>query len=364
MAQLTKRQLFSLTASAAFLTSLPRAQAAPGKQPVLELALNENPFGPSPKAEQALAAQLKNANRYGDALSADQFVEQVARFENVAPEQIILGEILELLGLFLAARAPVGGNIVYSSPGYMALVDAGKPGGLTGVGVPLDASLKNDLPELAKAITPQTKALYLVNPHNPSGTVSAPADFEKFLRDVSRKTLVIVDEAYLEYGTSVRSAVSLTRQGENVAVFRTFDKIYGLAGLPIGYLVAPRSLATALRDAGFGNPHGLGRLAISAASAALTDQNWVRSVHTRIAAGRTRLTQTLDSLTLKHTDSEANFVFFQSPKPVADVREQFAKQGIVIARPFAPLNDWLRISVGTEAEVTRVISALKEIFAA
>ncbi|MCP9319495.1 aminotransferase class I/II-fold pyridoxal phosphate-dependent enzyme [Acetobacter persici] len=95
----------------------------------------------------------------------------------------------------------------------------------------------------------------------------------------------------------------------------------------------------------------------------LTDQNWVRSVHTRIAAGRTRLTQTLDSLTLKHTDSEANFVFFQSPKPVADVREQFVKLGIVTARPFAPLNDWLRISVGTEAEVTRVISALKEIFA-
>ncbi|OAG75018.1 aminotransferase [Acetobacter malorum] len=364
MAQLTKRQLFSLTASAALVTSVSRGQAASGTQPVLEVALNENPFGPSPKAEQALAAQLKNANRYGDGASADQFVAQIAKFENVSPDQVILGELLELLGLFLASSAPVGGNIVYSKPGYMALVDAGKPAGLTGVGVPLDASLRNDLPALAKVITPQTKAVYLVNPHNPSGTASAPDVFEVFLREVSRKTLVIVDEAYLEYASSARSAVSLTRQGENVAVFRTFDKIYGLAGLPIGYLVAPRALAAALRDAGFGNPHGIGRLAISAASAALEDQSWARSVHDRIAAGRARLTSTLDSLSLKHTESEANFVFFQSPKPVSEVREHFAKLGIVIARPFAPLNDWLRISVGTEAEVTRIISTLKQIFSA
>lgn len=364
MSQITKRQLFSFTASAALLASVSRGQAATSRQPVLEVALNENPFGPSPKAERALAAQLKNANRYGDSVSADQFVEQIAKLENVAPEQVILGELLELLGLFLASSKPLGGTIVYSKPGYMALVDAGKPAGLTGVGVPLDASLRNDLPALAKAITPETKALYLVNPHNPSGTASPPDVFEAFLRETSRKTLVIVDEAYLEYASTARSAVSLTRQGENVAVFRTFDKIHGLAGLPIGYLLAPRPLAAALRDAGFGNPHGIGRLAISAASASLEDQSWTRSVHDRIAAGRARLTNTLDSLHLKHTESEANFVFFQSPQPAADVRDRFAKLGIVIARPFAPLNDWLRISVGTEPEVTRVIAALKQIFAA
>lgn len=365
MPTLTKRRLLSLAATTTVLTSVKAAsaRAVPSAgAPLVQAALNENPFGPSPRAKQALAAQLGQANRYGDAVKADNLVTQIAKLENISPEQVVLGDLLESLGLFLGAQKPEGGNFVYSAPGYTALVDAGKPAGAVGIGVPLDASLSNDLPALAKAVTDQTKAVYLVNPHNPSGTTNDPDGFEKFLSEVSQKTLVVVDEAYIEYAQTARSAVALTRAGANVAVFRTLDKVYGLAGLPIGYLLTPKPLANKLRSAGFGNPHALGGLAIAAASAALSDQNWVRTTRDRIAAGRKRLTDTLDALHLKHTKSEANFVFFQSAKPPQAVRDELKALGILIAHPFAPLTDWLRISVGTEEDVTRTILALKIVF--
>ncbi|MCQ8242082.1 pyridoxal phosphate-dependent aminotransferase [Rhizosaccharibacter radicis] len=346
----------------------PRAAASPGLAPVpLRLSLNENPFGPSPAAARALAAALPQVNRYGDQAAVDVLLDRIVALEGVAREQIVLGEILAPLGLFLAAGAaagaPAGGRFVYSAPGYTALVDAGRPLGAVPVGVPLDAALRNDLPALSRAATGDTRALYLVNPHNPSGTTNDPASFERFLREVSARTLVVVDEAYLEYDDMRRSAVALTRAGANVAVFRTLDKIYGLAGLPVGYLLAPRALAGALRATGLADPHDIGRLALAAAAGALGDQDWVRQVRGRIVAGRTRLTATLDRLGLRHSDSHANFVFFQvSPTEHGGAdrfRRRLAEQGLLVGKPFPPLNDWIRISVGTEAEVSRTIAALQ-----
>jgi len=358
MTHLTRRSVAGLFAATPVLG---RAATMPGTTPI-RLSLNENPFGPSPKVLRALRDAIPEAGRYGDATEADALVRQIATLEGVAPEQVVLGELLETLGLFLAARGARGGNFVYSVPGYPALVNAGRPVGTSVIGVPLDASLGNDLPALTRAVTSETQALYLVNPHNPSGTASAPEAFDRFLSAVSRKTLVVVDEAYIEYAPRARSAVALTRSGANVAVFRTLDKIYGLAGLPIGYLLAPPTLVRAFQDAGFGNAHGIGRLPITAARAALADQDWVKQVRMRIAAGRDRLTRTLNELGLRHTDSQANFVFFESPLPTTSVRQIFARHGLLVAKPFPPLDGWLRISIGTEEEVTRTDQVLRDLF--
>lgn len=357
MTDLNRRHLAGLIAASPLLG---RAAAA-GTTPV-RLSLNENPYGPSPNVLRTLRDVIPQAGRYGDPAEADALVRQIATLERVAPEQVVLGELLEVLGLFLAARGAPGGDFVYSVPGYPALVDAGRPVGARVIGVPLDASLGNDLPALTRAVNAGTKALYLVNPHNPSGVASDPNHFERFLADVSRRTLVIVDEAYIEYAPRARSAVALTRSGANVAVFRTLDKIYGLAGLPVGYLLAPPPLVHAFQDAGFGDAHGIGRLPIAAARAALADQAWVAQVRTRIAAGRTRLTRTLDELGLRHTDSQANFVFFESPLPVPDARQAFADHGLLVGKPFPPLDRWIRVSIGTEEDVTRTDRALREIF--
>ena len=364
MTNLSRRGLMAASLAGA---AVGQAVAEPREPPVaapIRVSLNENPFGPSPGARRALAAQLGRVDRYGDEFQSEALLTRIAAQEGVAPEQIVVGEILEALGLFLAARPPAGGRFVYSLPGYTALIDAARPLGGSGVGVPLDADLANDLPALSRAMTANTRALYLVNPHNPSGTVNDRAAFDAFLRDAARQALVIVDEAYLEYDDMARSAVRHTRAGLNVAVFRTLDKIHGLAGLPIGYILAPLPLARALRAAGFGDPHGLGRLALAVADAALADTDWVAQVRRRTLAGRVRLTAALDALHLQHSQSHANFVFFRSPVPADRLRHALAQRGILVARAFPPLAEWVRISVGTEPEVGRTIAALHDSLAA
>ena len=342
------------------LLAATRPTAACGAAPPARLSLNENPYGPAPGVRRVLATASGEVNRYGDDTAADRLVAQIASLEGIDGRQIVMGEMLEILGLFLAAQAPTGGRFVYSVPGYTALVDAARPLGGIPVGVPLDAGLANDLDALDRAVQPGTKALYLINPHNPSGTASDRAAFDASLARVSQRTLVVVDEAYLEYDEMALTAARLTRAGHNVAVFRTLDKIYGLAGLPIGYLLAPRALAAALQAAGFGDAHELGRLQIAAAGAALADQGWVRQVRSHIVAGRARLTATLDQLGLQHTRSVADFVFFRSPVPADRLRHDLLQHGVAVARPFPPLDQWVRISVGTEAEVTHTISALRQ----
>lgn len=354
---LTRRHLLAAGATATFATPVGRALAKPAR-----LSLNENPFGPSPKVLAALRSQLPLVGRYGDDAPVQALLDRIAAMENLPREQIVLGEILGPLGVFLAARPPAGGRFVLSVPGYPLVADAAAPEGGVAIGVPLNAKFGNDLPGLSRAVIGDTRAVYLVNPHNPSGTTNDAAEFDAFIRDVARRTLVIVDEAYIEYDDIAHSAVRYTREGLNVAVFRTLDKIYGLAGLPIGYVLAPKSLADSMHKAGFGDPHELGRLAVTAASAALADQDWVADVRRRVIDGRQRLTAALDRLHLEHSDSKANFVFFRSPLPVARARTALAGHGIEVARPFPPLDAWIRISVGTESEVERTIAALNAVY--
>src|SRR6202030_2939866 len=149
-------------------------------------------------------------------------------YEQVPVEQVILGEILEFLGLYLGSQGGPGGEFIYSTPGFLALIDAAARVGAVGVPVPLNAQYKNDLPALGAKVNPRTRAIYLVNPHNPTGTVNDSDEFKRFLRKNSQNAVAIVDEAYLEYNAdfSSRSAVSLVRDGANVMVFRTFDQIH------------------------------------------------------------------------------------------------------------------------------------------
>ena len=338
----------------------PAAPALARAAPVADLSLNECAWPPSPRVTRALAAEFGALPRYADPAEAARLAAFIARIEGVTPDQIILGNVLEPLGQFLALRHG-GGSVVYTAPGYTALVDAAAPLGARGIPVPLTAAQANDLPALAAAIAPDTRALFLVNPHNPSGTITPTAQWHRFLGEAAQRTLVIVDEAYIEYADPAASAVALTRAGANLAVFRTFDKIHALAALPFGYAVVPAALGQALRAAGIGDPHALSRLAIVAARAALEDGARLAHVRAQTAAGRDRLHAAIDALGLERSRSVANFVFFRSPRGGDATRAQLRAAGIIAARPFPPLNDWVRVTVGTEAQVTQTIAALRRI---
>jgi histidinol-phosphate aminotransferase len=292
---------------------------------------------------------------------------QIAAFERVSPDQIVLGDVLAPLGVHLAKDRAVkqgaGGTILYSSPGYTELIDAAAPLGGVGMPIPLDARLANDLPAFERAIDARTIAVSLVNPHNPSGTVDDRLALDGFLRRASRRVPIIVDEAYLEYDDLPgRTAVRLIREGANVIVFRTFAKIHGLASLAFGYAVASPALAANLRRAGIGDPHTLSRLALVSAGAALADMAHVNSVRSRVSAERERVTRKLDELGLTHSDSRASFVFWKSPLPASTVRATFRSRGIEIARAFAPLDEWVRVTIGLPAENDAVIAALGDIY--
>jgi histidinol-phosphate aminotransferase len=195
--ELSRREWLLISSAAAGSLMHPAIASMP-KRDRIRLSLNENPFGPSPRAAQTIKADLDGLSRYtGNELT--ELTSTIAARENVATEQIVLGEILDVLGLYLSAQGGPGGEFVYSTPGYTALVDAVAAAGGIVVGVPLNERYENDLPTIADKVTARTRAVYLVNPHNPTGTVSEAAPFINFVRELSKRTLVIVDEAYLEF---------------------------------------------------------------------------------------------------------------------------------------------------------------------
>lgn len=330
---------------------------------IIKLSLNESPFGPSPKVTEAIRRHATDLSRYpGDEHAA--VTRQVAALEGVSEDQVLLGEVLEPLGLHLGLQG-IGGEFIYSSPGYTALVESAKPVGGVPVPVPLNDRLENDLKALTARVTAKTRALFLVNPHNPSGTVTPRGDLLNFIREVSRRTLVIVDEAYLEYTDDVkeRTATALVAAGANVAVFRTFSKIRGLASLPFAYAVVPVALANALRARGVGNPQAVGRLSLVAAGESLADQAHVEKVRHLVSEERCKWHAWLDHAKVRHSDAHGNFIFFESARPQSEVAAALRRRGVEIGRGFPPLDRWTRVTIGLPAENAQVRNVLREVLA-
>lgn len=358
----TRRLVLGGGLTACALSALPAAARSSGGSPAqLQLGLNENPWGPSPRVAPAVGAALGQVNRYVEDEAAA-FERQVAAFEGVTPDQVVVGEVLAPLGLHLALGAGSASRFVHSTPGYAGFTDPAAAVGGRLDPVPLNARYENDLPALLARADGAT-ALFVVNPHNPSGTVSDPDAFHDFLRQAARRTLVIVDEAYLKYAEdyAARTAAPLVAQGLNLVVFRTFAKVYGLAGLQLGYALAPTDLTRRLKAKGVGAPHSLDRLSLAAGGAALADQYHVRSVVRRTAQERDRYHAWLDGLRWQRTESKANFVFFRAPRPQAEIAGILRDQGVDVGRAHPPLTDWTRISLGLPEENRRVRAVLERI---
>ena len=338
------------------LATLPLTSAAQ------QLSLNENPYGPSPAAKAAITQALPNVFRY-TGQEGDELVTAIARHEGVSKDQVLPGDVLALLGTYLGLKGGAGGEFIYSVPGYPALVNAAATVGGVVVSIPLNDKKENDLPAINAQINAKTQAIYLVNPHNPSGTVNDNSQFHSFLHQASQKAVVVVDEAYLEFSDDFagRTAVNNIRSGDNVIVFRTFAKAYGLAGLSFGYVIAPKAIVDYLKQKGLGDAHDLNRLSIAAAIASLADTNYVANVNKKVASERQKWNAILDELHLVHTASQANFVYFDAKKPYEEVAATFRASGISIARAFPPYASWVRITIGLPEENHKAQEILKQL---
>jgi histidinol-phosphate aminotransferase len=334
-----------------FAAPMRPAKSAGADGRTVRLSLNENPYGPAPSVIDALQHEFADLCRYTDT-GYTTLLKAIAAKEGIPQDRVILGEILEPLGTHLSLQGGPGGEFIYSDPGYTALIDSAAAVGGIGVPVPLGRDMQNDLTAIASKVNGRTRAVFLVNPHNPTGTVTDPDELKKFVRAISTHALVIVDEAYLEFADAFpqRTLASLVGAGENVIVFRTFAKAYGLAGLDIGYGLFPPVIGQALQKQGLDNPHLFNRLAVAAATASLKEGNFIRRIVSQVAQERDIWLGLLRGLNVPVTASCGNFVFFKTAMPHADFAAAMLEEGIDIGRAFPPYERWARISIGLPLE--------------
>ena len=330
----------------------------------ISLSGNENSYGPSPATRQAINEALTRTNRYGYSQQLE-FVKQIAENEGVTPEHIVLGsgssEVLCATGL---AYCRNGGQTVAADLGF-GLV----PGYVTAVGgditwVPLDSEMKHDLDAMDRRVTQNTSVIYICNPNNPTGTVVNNAKMRDFCTSVSKRAIILVDEAYLEFSDDFDRATTLDliKQDHNVVLTRTFSKIHGLAGLRIGYAVARPDIAK--RIAGYKMCKFQGPLGVTAASVSLNDTEFQDYCRARAKEGRQVVYELCDELGLDYVRSSGNFVFIDPKMSNAEFKERMLKQGIGAARPFPPKPDWARVTIGTTEEMQAFAQALPKVVSA
>lgn len=337
----------------------PRRQAAaPG---LIRLNYNENPFGPAASAKAAMAhAAQTQAFRYADA-EEHELLDLLAKREGCRPEQIVLGagsgEILDVAGFHFGLEK---GEIVAADPSYMQLVNAADRVGGKAVRVPLNARLEHDLPAMAAAVNERTSLVYVVNPNNPTGTVCEAAELKDFVRRVSERTTVFLDEAYLELSDdwAGRTCAPLVAEGRNVVVARTFSKIFGMAGMRLGYAVMPEKLAGSLKARMTGS---LSIVTIAGALASLKDASYVDQTRAKIKAGRDALVAEVRALGRESAVPQGNFVFFRTGMPIQEFIGKMRAEGVEVGRPFPPLTDWARITIGLPDEMAVCHQALRNV---
>lgn len=336
-----------------------RTRPVPPPAGTILLNGNENPYGPSPLARQAILASADSAPRYADA-AIEALAQQVATKEGVPATQVMVGsgsgELLRMAALLASTTLP-GSELVASKPTYEELPEFAGRLGLQVVWTTPDAALRHDLAAMRAAVTDRTSLVYVCNPNNPTGAAVTRDALEAFVRSIPPKVTVIVDEAYIDFveGPGYGSVAGLVQKVPNLIVLRTFSKLHGLAGLRVGYSYASAELAKSFADLSLVWPNNTG---LQAALASYNDHDFLQSTRAAILADRARVLAVIDRMGLSRSEAQGNFVFFDTKMPLQQYRERMLAQGIKVGRPFAGYDTWSRVSIGRREEVDRFLEAL------
>jgi len=330
----------------------------------VKLASNENPLGPSPRAMRAAHKALAESNRYPDG-SGSHLRADLAKRLRIDKSNLILGggstEIIDVVAHTLLRAGHDGITSQGTFPVYATCIQAT---GARLIEVPL-CDYVFDLEAIADAVTLETRVIYLANPNNPTGTMFKAKAFEAFLDRVPKTALVVLDEAYFEYVTSAgySRSVDLVREGRSLLVLRTFSKIYGMAGLRVGYGVGPASLLDELNKVRL--PFNTSGVAQAAGLAALTDRGHVRRSLAANRAGMKQMTRGVAKLPgVRLIPSTANFVLIELGQDSEVFAERLVGLGVIV-RPMAWFGfpQAIRVSVGTAHENSKFLRALTALLA-
>jgi len=327
----------------------------------IKLASNENPLGPSPKALAAIAAALGDLHRYPDG-SAFYLKRRLAERLGVTADEIVVGNgSNEIIELVVRTFIRAGDEAVMSDQAFVIYRLVVQAAG----GVPRPVPLRNfthDLEAMAEAITPRTRLVFLANPNNPTGTIYRRDEWQAFVRSVPRHLVVVADDAYAEYVEDPEYPDTLRDRGDGslpIITLHTFSKLYGLAGLRIGYGVAPREVVEAI--ARIRQPFNVNGLALVGALAALGDDEHVRRTLAVNRAGLAYLVEAFAAMRLVYVPSAANFILVRVG-PGRQVYEALLRRGVIV-RPMDVYGfpEHVRVTIGLPEENRRFVDALEAV---
>jgi len=326
----------------------------------INLANNENPFGPSPHAIEAAQRSLVEVHRYPDAYGIE-LAEALSKAIGLPAEQFAMGngsdELIHHLGLTLL-HSPED-VVVVGTPSFVRYDATAHLSNATLKRIPLDAEGRFDLTSMANAVTEQTKIVFLAVPNNPTGTIIENHQLRTFLDQLPKRTLVAVDEAYYEYArwnSRLPRADQLVREGYPVIGLRTFSKAYGLAGLRVGYAFGPKELVDSIHKVR--SPFNLNHIAQAAALAALHDEEHLNKV---VASTKSSVATIFDFARqhgLHAFPSHANFVYIDVGRDAAEVCESLFAMGIAIRKIGATT---VRVTAGTDDETAQFLTAFRQV---
>jgi len=355
------------TAAAAALTPRLGGSRAEASLPLgapddlIQLNANENPYGLSPKARDAMIASAAIASRYPDG-QEDEVRGAIARHHGVPTARIVLGcGSSDILRMADAAYLGGGRTVVAAEPTFEAVLLYAGVMQVSATKVPLTKDFRHDLRKMADACNETTGLVYICNPNNPTGTVVGREEMTAFLARVPPKTIVLVDEAYHHFveDPAYGSAIELMGRYPNLVVARTFSKIYGMAGLRLGYAVASEANAQIIgRQASWNNVNAAG---LAAALAGLSDPDLVASQRKLFTDTRKWLCAGLDREKRRYIPSQTNFLMIDVRSDVAPIIRAFRERKILVGRKFPSMPNWLRVSIGRRNEMEAFLAALREV---
>lgn len=327
----------------------------------IKLASNENPIGPSPKVIAALREMAPSLHFYPDGAGFS-LKHALAKHHGVAADEVCLGNgSNELIDLLARTFPTPDDHIVFGKPSFVCYWLAATASGVPFTEVPLDGKLAWNVDALLDACTDETKLLYLANPNNPTGAHVGRTELERLLRELPQRVVCVVDEAYFEFADAPDyvSALQLRGLRERLIVLRTFSKAYGLAGLRVGYAIGPTAAIDYLNR--MRAPFNVGALSQRAACVALEDPEHVKRYVELNGRERARVSAALKEQGFGVAPSQANFVLVDVAKPGKEVYEALLRQGVIVRPMPAPIDTWLRITIGTEAMNDRMLGAMQEV---
>jgi histidinol-phosphate aminotransferase len=343
------------------LNPLDATKRKPMPPGAIRLNFNENPYGPSPKARAALADCGPISNRYPDQAYRDVITALAQKF-NVKPENIVLGcGSTEILRAADDAFLDPSRNVVAAAPTFEAVLDYARVLRSNTVLIPLTPDYHHDLPNMAAACTSKTGVAYVCNPNNPTGTIVTRDELAAFVQAVPPTTLIVVDEAYCDFADDPHyaSAVEFIAAHPNIIVARTFSKIYGMAGMRLGYAIGAKDPIARLR-AELLQDNGNAAI-LQAALASLTDEDHVATCRAQLNSTRQWLCAELTRDARPFIPSQANFVMLDMGTDVKPIIEQFRTRNVFVGRQFPAMHNFLRVTIGTQPETESFLAALREI---